>query len=214
MKKLMTCAVLFAAASACAAVARVQQIQPGVRPVYNSGTGVMPAGAQESMEPAARQLARDSVVGVGMSPIMVSLFSPVQLPSPDYDVFGLGLGLFYSECCNFDGLNLGLVGVAHGHANGWLFDAVNVTYGDGVGLQTGFVNYMAGDFKGLQFGVANWIGSGDAFQIGIYNGSYDIQGCQIGIINTATKMQGVQIGLANIITMSDVSFMPIINCFF
>ena len=214
MKKLMTCAVLFAAVSACAAVAKVQQIQPGVRPVYNSGTGVMPAGAQESVEPTARQIARNSVVGAGMSPIMFSLFSPLQFPSPDYDVSGLGLGLFYSECCNFDGLNLGLVGVARGHANGWLFDAVNVSFGDGVGLHTGLVNYMEGDFKGLQFGVANWIGSGDALQIGVYNGSYDIQGCQIGVINTATKMQGVQIGLVNVITASDLSFMPIVNWFF
>ena len=46
MKKLMIGMLLFASVSAFAAVATVRQIEPGVRPVYNSGTGVMPAGAQ------------------------------------------------------------------------------------------------------------------------------------------------------------------------
>ena len=214
MKKLIIGAVLLAAATAGAAVATVQEIRPGIRPVYNSGTGVMPAGAQEAMEPAARQIAKDSVVGVGLSPVMFSLWNPIQFPAQDFDISGLGLGLFYSECCNFDGLNLGLVGVVNGHANGWLFDIVNVAYGDGVGFHSGLVNYMAGDFKGLQIGIANQIGSGDALQIGIYNGAYDMQGCQIGIINTASKFQGVQIGLVNVIAFSDVSFLPIINWHF
>ena len=214
MRKLITCAVLLAAVSAGAAVANVRQIQPTVRPVYNSGTGVMPAGAQESVEPAARQLARDAVTGIGVSPVMVSVFSPVQLPDPAYDIKGLGLGLFYSECCNFDGLNLGLVGVVNGHANGWLFDFVNVSFGDGVGLQTGIVNYMDGDFKGLQFGVANWAASGNALQIGFYNGTDDMVGWQIGVINTAHMLQGVQIGLVNVISNSDHSFLPIVNWWF
>ena len=49
--------------------------------------------------------------------------------------------------------------------------------------------------------------SGDAFQIGLYNGAYDVQGLQIGIINTANKMQGLQIGVVNVISNSDVSFL-------
>lgn len=214
MKKLITCAMLFAAASACATVANVQQIRPGTRPVYNSGTGVMPVGAQEAMEPAARQIAKDSIAGTGVSPVMINFFNPIQFPSQDWDIAGLGLGLFYSECCNFDGLNLGLVGIVNGHANGWLFDFVNVAYGDGVGLHTGLVNYMAGDFKGLQIGIANQIGSGDALQIGFYNGAYDMQGLQIGVINSAYMLQGMQIGLVNVITQADVSFLPIINWHF
>ena len=113
------------------------------------------------------------------------------------------------------GLDLGLVGVADNHANGWLANLlVNYAAGDGLGLHTGVVNYFGGDFKGLQIGLANWIASGDMFQVGLYNGGYDIQGLQIGVINTADKLQGLQIGLVNIISNSDVSFFPIINGFF
>ena len=214
MKRLMIGMLLLASASAFAAVATVQQIEPGVRPVYNSGTGVMPAGAQEAMPKASRQLQKDNMIGVGFAPAMLSFFSPFQIPGPDYDVGGLRINIFYGSCCNFDGLDVGLVGVTKNHANGWLFNLVSVAYGDGLGLHTGGVNYMSGDFKGLQFGVANWIDSGDAFQVGVYNGAYDVQGLQIGVINTANKMQGLQIGVVNIISNSDLSFFPVINGWF
>ena len=211
MKKLMIGMLLMASASAFAAVATVRQIEPGARPVYNSGTGVMPAGAQEAMPMANRQLAKDSIVGVGLFPIMFGFFTPLQIPAPDFDVSGLRLNIFYGTCCNFDGLDVGLVGVSRNHANGWLVNVVSVAHGDGVGLNTGVVNCYGGDFKGLQIGVANWINSGDIFQIGVYNGAYDAQGLQIGVINTTTKLQGLQIGLVNVIQNSDVSFCPIIN---
>jgi len=215
MKKLMTSMLLLASVSASAAVATVQQIEPGVRPVYNSGTGVMPAGAQEAVPKANRQLAKDRLQGVGLTPAMLSFFSPIQVPGPEFDVGGLRLNILYGRCCNFDGLDLGLVGVSDNHANGWLSNLlVNYATGDGLGLHTGAVNYFGGDFKGLQIGVANWIDSGDMFQIGVYNGGYDVQGFQIGVINTANKMQGLQIGVVNIISNSDVSFFPIINGFF
>ncbi len=200
-----------AAVTSFAAVATVRQIEPGVRPVYNSGTGVMPVGAQEAMPKASRQLAKDNLVGVGYSPAMFGFFTPLQVPGPDFDVGGLRLNLFYGTCCNLDGLDLGFVGVSQNHANGWLINVVSVAYGDGVGLNTGGVNYFKGDFKGLQIGLANWIDSGDMFQIGGYNGGYDVQGLQIGIINTANKLQGLQIGVVNIISNSDMSFFPIIN---
>ena len=214
MKRLMIGALLFASASACAAVATVQQIEPGVRPVYNSGTGVMPTGAQEAMPKASRQLAKDNRIGVGFTPFMLGLFTPVQIPGPDYDVGGLRLNLPFSTCCNFDGLDVGIVGVSQNHANGWLVNVVSYAAGDGLGLHTGGVNYLSGDFKGLQVGLVNWIDSGDAFQIGLYNGAYDMQGLQIGVINTANKMQGLQIGVANIISNSDLSFFPFINGYF
>ena len=214
MKKLMTCAVALAAICASAAVATVRQMEPGVRPVYNSGTGVMPRGAQEAMPRASRQIAKDSRVGVGFSPAMFGFFTPLQAPGPDFDVGGLRLNLFYGTCCNFDGLDLGFVGVSENHANGWLINIVSYAHGDGLGLNTGIVNYYGGDFKGMQVGVANWIDSGEAFQVGVYNGARDVQGLQIGVINTANKMQGVQIGVANVISNSDLSFFPIINAYF
>ena len=214
MKKLIICAAAFAAICANAAVATVRQVEPGVRPVYNSGTGVMPRGAQEAMPRASRQIAKDSRVGVGFSPAMLGFFTPIQVPGPDFDVGGLRLNLFYSTCCNFDGLDIGVVGVADNHANGWLINVVSYARGDGLGLNTGVVNFYGGDFKGFQFGVANWIDSGEVFQAGVYNGARDVQGLQIGVINTAQKMQGMQIGVVNIIANSDVSFFPVINAWF
>ena len=214
MKRLMIGLLLLASTSAFAAVATVQQIEPGVRPVYNSGTGVMPAGAQEAMPKASRQLQKDNQVGIGFTPVMLGFFTPLQVPGPDFDVGGLRLNLFYGSCCNFDGLDIGFVGVSRNHANGWLINVVSVAYGDGLGLHTGGVNYFSGDFKGLQIGLANWIDSGDVFQFGVYNGAYDMQGLQIGVINTANKMQGLQIGVVNIISHSDLSFFPIINGWF
>ena len=214
MKRLMMSVLLMASVAACAAVATVQQIEPGVRPVYNSGTGVMPRGAQEAIPRANRQLAKDNMRGVGFWPFMFSIITPIQLPSSDFDVGGLRLSLLYGRCCNFDGLDIGIVGVADNHANGWLINVVSVANGDGLGLNTGAVNYFSGDFKGLQIGAANWIDSGDMFQFGVYNGGYDVQGLQVGVINTANKMQGIQIGLVNIISNSDISFFPVINAFF
>ena len=214
MKKLMICAAAIAAICADAAVATVRQVEPGVRPVYNSGTGVMPRGAQEAMPRAARQIEKDSRVGIGFTPAMFGFFTPLQVPEQDFDVGGIRLNLFYGTCCNFDGLDLGLVGVADNHANGWLLNVVNVAKGDGLGLNTGVVNYYGGDFKGFQFGVANWIDSGEVFQVGVYNGARDVQGLQIGVINTAQKMQGVQIGVVNVIANSDVSFFPVVNAWF
>lgn len=216
MKKLhlICCMLSLAAVTASAATATVREVRPGVRPVYNSGTGVMPKGAQEAMPKAQRQLDRDNTVGVGFWPVQFSLVTPVQFPPADYDIGGLRLSLLYGTCCNFDGLDLGLVGVSENHANGWLADVVNIAYGDGLGLHTGVVNYLGGDFKGWQIGAANWIGSGDSLQIGAFNGAYDMQGVQIGVINTVQRMRGVQIGLVNIISNSDVPFMPIFNCYF
>ena len=215
MRKLVMSMLLLASVTASAAVATVRQIEPGVRPVYNSGTGVMPAGAQEAVPRANRQIVKDRTVGAGFTPVMLSFFSPLQVPGPDFDVGGLRLNILYGRCCNFDGLDLGLVGVADNHANGLLANLlVNYAQGDGLGLHVGCVNYFRGDFKGWQVGVADWIDSGDMVQIGFYNGGYDVQGLQIGVINTANKLQGLQIGLVNIITSSDVSFFPIINGFF
>ena len=201
MKKTLIGMLLLATSSAVAAVATVRQVEPGVRPVYNSGTGVMPAGAQESMPKASQQLAKDSMIGVGFTPAMLSLVTPIQVPGPDYDVGGLRINVLCGTCVNFDGLDVGLVGISHNHANGWLANLlVNYAQGDGLGLHTGCVNYFGGDFKGLQIGLANWINYGDMFQVGLYNGGYDVQGLQIGVIN--------------IVLDNKVKILPIANGYF
>ena len=185
MKRMMIGVLLMACASAFASTATEEQLKSDERPL-----------------------------AIGFSPLMLGFFTPLQVPGSDYDMGGLRLNLFYGTCCNFDGLDIGFVGVSKNRANGWLINLVSVAYGDGLGLHTGGVNYFSGDFKGLQIGLANWIDSGDAFQIGLYNGAYDVQGLQIGVINMANKMLGFQIGVVNIISTSELSFLPIINGWF
>jgi len=214
MKKMLVCALTLVGLSATAAVATVNQPRHGARPVINSGSGVMPKGAQSSMPKARTQIARDNLYGAGFSPVMIGIFTPVQLPSPDFDIGGLRLSLPYSTCVNFDGLDIGVVGVTQNHGNGWLINVVSAVGGDGFGAATGGVNWYGGDFKGLHIGLANWTDTGDVFQIGLYNGGRDLVGHQIGVINTAEMLQGVQIGVVNVISHSDVSFMPIINWYF
>lgn len=214
MKKILFGILAVAAFSVTAAVATVHQPRHGVRTVINSGSGVMPKGAQSAMPKAHAQLARDNMYGVGFSPFMIGIFTPIQIPAPDYDVGGFRLSLPYSYCVNFDGLDIGIVGGAQNHANGWLINLVTIAHGDGLGATTGGVNWYGGDFKGLQIGLANWIDSGDVFQIGLYNGARDVKGHQIGIINTAEMLQGLQIGVVNVISHSDHSFLPVMNWYF
>lgn len=211
MKILVACAMSAMALGATAAVARVQQVEHQARPVYNSGTGVMPAGAQEAMPRASRRIARQEMRGVGFSPVMFSLFTPVQLPGEDFDVGGFRLDLLWGTCCNFDGLDIGVVGLAKNHANGLCVNVVTYAGGDGIGLDVGGVNYFGGDFIGAQIGLANWVESGDLVQIGVLNRAYDARGHQIGLVNSAQHFEGVQIGLVNVISSSSLPFMPIVN---
>lgn len=214
MKMMAMAAAVAVAATASAAVATVQEAGRGARSVTNSGTGVMPAGAQEAMPRTARQIEKNGMAGVGTVPFMFAVVPDLQFPSRDFDVGGLKLNLLCGECVNLDGLDFGLAGIARNHANGWMFNAVNVAYGDGVGLGTGAVNWVGGDFRGCQIGFANWADSGDVFQFGFYNGVRDAQGFQFGLINTADRLQGLQIGFVNIIAIADMSFFPFVNgCF-
>ena len=214
MKKLMFVAALMAAWGASAAVAKVSEVRHETRPVRNSGTGVMPAGAQEAMPKAARRQARNERYGVGYSPVQFGFFTPLQWPNRDYDVGGFRLNLVYGTCCNFDGLDIGIVGVAQNHANGLLVNLVSCAEGDGIGLTVGGVNYFGGDFIGAQVGLANWIDEGSVVQIGILNRGYDIKGHQIGLINVAEHLEGIQVGLVNVISCSDQKFLPIINMYY
>ena len=76
----------------------------------------------------------------GTSPVMVSLFTPVQAPGSSYDVGGFRLSLIYGECHDFTGLDIGLVS----HSSG-----------DFTGLAIGGFNVSDEQFYGLQLGVAN-----------------------------------------------------------
>lgn len=134
-----------------------------------------------------------------MSPVMISLLTPAQAPSPEWDVKGLRIDLLYGRCRDMYGLDVGLV---------------NQTSGKQLGLAVGLVNYGETDVTGLQIGGVNIGERVKAFQIGVYNEADDISGIQIGLINHTRIMQGCQIGLINVIENNDLAFLPIFNCFF
>ncbi|MFA7256904.1 MAG: hypothetical protein WC047_04960 [Kiritimatiellales bacterium] len=134
-----------------------------------------------------------------MTPVMISLMTPVQAPSPEWDVKGLRIDLLYGRCQNLYGMDLGLV---------------NHTVGKEIGLAAGLVNLTQDKFVGLQVGAVNIAERASALQLGVYNEADDMSGVQIGLINHTRLMRGVQVGLINVIENNDLSFLPIVNFFF
>ncbi len=136
---------------------------------------------------------------VPVSPVMLSLMTPVQGPPPEWDIKGLRINLLYGRCRNLHGLDLGLV--SH-------------TTGNQIGLSVGLVNFTEGKFTGLQVGAVNIGDRVSALQVGLFNEADDMSGLQIGLINHTRLMRGVQIGLINVIENNDLSFLPLFNFFF
>ena len=154
------------------------------------------------------------------TPFMMSIVTPLQVPTSDFDVGGLRINWIYGECQDFDGFDISTVGRARGHGNGLQTALLaNIVDEEGFGLQVAPVNYVTGSYAGLQIGAVNYAAAApqakaQAFQIGFFNGSDFIKGCQIGVINIAREMIGLQIGVVNVIQNKDVAFLPIINCYF
>lgn len=164
------------------------------------------------------------------SPIMVSLFDPVQWPSDDCDVTGLRLSLIYGECNDFAGLDIGIANRASGEFTGLAVGGLNIAnsrlYGGQIGLinwndhkdsawetrsiggQIGLVNYCE-SFCGLQDGLVNV--SSDMFtglQSAYLNVASEVRGAQVGVyailgVNFADTVTGCQIGLFNCVNRVD-----------
>ena len=161
------------------------------------------------------------------TPVMVSLVTPVQAPSCDYDVTGFRLSLMYGECQEFTGLDIGIVdnarkdftGVAIGGANivgdrlyggqlgliNWNSNSATAWARRSSGVQLGLVNY-ADTFTGLQEGFVNVAdGTFMGLQSGFVNCAHDVYGLQLGRlgllpvgVNVASgSLRGCQIGLVN-----------------
>ena len=159
------------------------------------------------------------------TPVMVSLVTPVQAPSCDYDVTGFRLSLIYGECQGFTGLDIGIVDHARKDFTGVAIGGVNIVgdrlYGGQLGLvnwnsngatawerrssgvQLGLVNY-AETFTGLQDGFVNIAhGTFMGLQASAFNCAHDVYGLQCGFylllgVNMASgSLRGCQIGLVN-----------------
>ena len=152
------------------------------------------------------------------TPVMVSLVTPVQAPSRDYDVKGLKLSLIYGECASLKGVDIGIINNTKGDFSGIAIGGANVSGGRmlggqigllnidnnaksdwesmSIGVQGGLVNY-AGPFCGLQDGIFASVVSGDITggQIACVNVADGVYGCQLGFLNIATDVHGVQMGL-------------------
>lgn len=126
------------------------------------------------------------------TPIMVSLVTPVQAPSSDYDVTGLRLSLIYGDCEEFTGLDIGII---------------DHTGLDFTGLVIGGVNIADGRLYGGQLGLLNWNGHHDrkwerrsiGAQLGIFNYADTFCGLQDGFVNVAgSSFTGLQSSFLNI----------------
>jgi hypothetical protein len=149
------------------------------------------------------------------SPLMFSLIAPAQVPSPDWDVYGLRINVIYGACRDLYGFDVGLVNHVKGTTKALQVNAIaNISDGPALGFQAGLVNTAGSTFTGLQIGAVNYAERASALQIGAFNGADHVDGLQIGVINVTRTMLGVQIGLVNVIQDNDMPFVPVINFYF
>ena len=157
---------------------------------------------------------------------MLSVFSPGQLPSPVYSIYGARLSAVYGECHELYGIDLGAAGYVRERMYGlqanvaWSgvgtdfcgFQAALLDMVDGysAGLQAGLVD-ISDDNYGGQIGAVDIAGDLYGCQIGLACFAGDVRGCQIGLFNKASRLYGCQIGLANVVTSRKWSFWPFIN---
>lgn len=136
------------------------------------------------------------------TPVMFSLFTPVQVPSRAYDVTGFRLSLLYGDCKNFTGLDIGVVDHTGGDFTGIQIGGVNVVDDRFLGGQLGLVNWNSHDVRewdkvstGAQIGVLNYAGSFCGLQDGIVNVTGDkFSGLQSGFVNFTHDLLGAQCG--------------------
>lgn len=148
--------------------------------------------------------------------IQLSIWSPGELPTPEYRIDGLRFALFYGQSRNFRGLDLSPVyGVTRTRGNftglglngvsvveqsmtGWQFGFfTGYTAETMTGLQTSLVhNSTDGRARGIQLALGlNLAGTINGIQLpAIYNGADNANGLQIGIWNNVNEeMNGIQL---------------------
>ena len=136
------------------------------------------------------------------TPVMFSLFDPVQIPSRDYDVTGFRLSLLYGSCRSFKGLDISVVDYTDGDFTGVQIGGVNVIDDRLLGGQVGLVNWNSSEVRewdkistGAQIGLLNYAGSFCGLQGGVVNFTGDsFTGMQSGFFNFTREMKGLQCG--------------------
>ena len=176
---------------------------------------------------AAAVLAAVSLRAEADGYIMMSVYSPGELPGPSSVIHGGRLSLIYGECRELYGLDISVTGSVrermYGAQLGLILNYVDVAAGyqrsfanfvehefyglqdgawnhaaEGYGAQHGIVN-TAGYFSGHQSALAiNWADEVYGFQsAGLWNHATDGFGMQHGFVNTADYFCGFQLGFFN-----------------
>lgn len=165
---------------------------------------------------------RSETRNVGNTPLMLSLYTPVEIPwwSDAWNVHGLRLNLIYGNCEDMKGLDVGLVSRSTTFSglqlSGFNFtdEDVHMTLSLGAagnwveGSYTGFqlgglMNVVKGDATALQLGSVNFVaGTFTGLQAGLVNvvTAQVKNGWQLGLWNHANELdRGGQVGLFNYI---------------
>ena len=152
-----------------------------------------------------------------VTPLEVSLWTPLQLTSPARNVYGLRWNIFYGENFNVYGVDVGLSGYAFNNIGGLQASAFNWVDGNMAAIQLGglanvvnanadgiqfggLVNYTRGEFRGLQLGsLLNCDGEFCGVQLATFNYVNGASmGVQLGVANSAvSEFHGWSCGLVN-----------------
>ena len=128
--------------------------------------------------------------------IMLSVWSPGELPGPSSAIHGGRLTFFYGECRELYGLDIGLLGANYVRERmyGFQCSAIFNYVDNGAGYQWGFANIAEHEFYGLQRGAWNSAEMIDGVQCGHVNTAGFVDGCQFsGILNWADDIAGLQV---------------------
>lgn len=179
-----------------------------------------------------------SPVYAAMSPLGVSIVSPLQFPASDYDITGARVSLIFGRNRDFTGIDLGLLGnITTGKFTGLAISGLfnntrsmttitglqlaglaninsqkTTVYGIQAALGANY-NNAESTIYGFQLALANLSENTtiNGLQVGIYNKARAVRGFQIGLINMTQSLSGIQIGLLNFYNEGLFKVSPIIN---
>lgn len=152
--------------------------------------------------------------------VMVSIADPIQFPRDNDDVSwsvkGFRWNLFYGNCFEMVGFDLGLVARSCDKMKGCAIETVSWVESDFKGAEIGFLgnavlndatgfqlaglgNYVHGAFTGCQIAPFNFNGTFDGFQLGAFNWDKGVcTALEIGAVNVnVSELHGWSVGAIN-----------------
>jgi hypothetical protein len=173
-----------------------------------------------------------------VTPLGVSVLSPVQFPPESFSVVGARVSLFWGDHRDVYGIDLGAIGnmtdnnfVGIGVSGVFNMNKgmttvvglqaagitnINENKAHIVGLQVAGIlnsNQAESSLVGFELALGNYSPYTTVWgaQLGIYNRAQVVNGFQIGLVNVAQSLHGIQIGLVNFNQTGLFSVAPILN---